>query len=290
MVFNECMTYSQTTCTHCNKKLLRHTSWINENKKLDYKHYCSLKCVGESKKLRKTLVCLNPACKKRFVRRIKDISPNNYCSRTCAVTINNKKYPKNPGVRKKCKYCGKEFVSRKKYCSRRCKDKGSLIREEEVANKIREFYKVNGRIPFKREFSHPRAARERFGTWNNAIKEAGFEPNPVMFSKKHIANDGHKCDSLAEKIIDDWLYARKIEHKINVSYPGNCRFTVDFKVGDYWVEFFGLSGGHKRYDELKNKKLNLAKKQDLKLLEIYPHHLFPTSYLDEELRMLIIKI
>jgi hypothetical protein len=107
--------------------------------------------------------------------------------------------------------------------------------------------------------------RKHFGTWNNVIRAAGFEPNPVMFANKHIANDGHKCDSLAEKIIDDWLYARKIEHKINVSYPGNCGFTVDFKVGDYWVEFFGLSGEHKRYDELKEKKLKLIIKFNLRL-------------------------
>jgi len=49
-----------------------------------------------------------------------------------------------------------------------------------------------------------------------------------MFAKKYTANDEHHCDSLAEKIIDDWLYARKIEHKRKIHYPDNKALTVDF--------------------------------------------------------------
>ena len=45
-------------------------------------------------------------------------------------------------------------------------------------------------------------ARYVFGTWNNAISAAGYKPNPVMFARHHIASDGHRCDSLAEKIIE----------------------------------------------------------------------------------------
>ena len=53
-------------------------------------------------------------------------------------------------------------------------------------------------------------AREIFGSWNNAVEAAGFKPNPVLFAEKHTADDGHHCDSLAEKIIDDWLNSQKI--------------------------------------------------------------------------------
>ena len=96
-----------------------------------------------------------------------------------------------------------------------------------------------------------------------------------MFAKKYIAKDGDKCDSLSEKIIDDWLNARKIKHIRNFSYPGNEGFTVDFKVGDFWIEFFGLSGGLRRYDDLKKRKLKLAKRYKLKIIEIYPKDIFP---------------
>jgi hypothetical protein len=51
-----------------------------------------------------------------------------------------------------------------------------------------------------------REYQQRFGSWNNAIRLAGFEPNSVIFSKKFLAKDGHVCDSYAEKIIDDWLF------------------------------------------------------------------------------------
>jgi hypothetical protein len=109
---------------------------------------------------------------------------------------------------------------------------------------------------------------------------AGFDPNPVMFAKKYYTNDGHRCDSLSEKIIDDWLYARNINHEINYPYPGSCGFTTDFKIGKSWIEFFGLSGHLKKYDELKLKKIRLAKLHKLKIIEIYPEDLFPKNRLD----------
>jgi len=74
-----------------------------------------------------------------------------------------------------------------------------LISKEQIINEIRSFYKQNGRIPLKSEYHHHSAGRRKFGTWNNAIKASGFLPNPVLFAHKHIAKDGHKCDSLAEK-------------------------------------------------------------------------------------------
>ena len=271
----------QVFCFHCKKKFLRRTGWIKENKKLGHKNYCSSRCMGNSKRLRKNLICENPVCKKKFERRVREISVHNYCSRSCAVTVNNVKYPKNPGVIKWCKYCNKEFISREKYCSRQCADKDKIISKKEILKRIGKFNKTNNRIPLKREFNHYHAARGRFGTWNNTIKAAGLKPNPVMFAKKYIANDGHKCDSLAERIIDDWLYARKINHKINIPYPGNHKLTVDFVIRDYWIEYFGLSGKHKRYDELKEKKLELVKAYGIKLIAVYPEHLFPKNILND---------
>jgi len=203
------------------------------------------------------------------------------------VTVSNTKHPRNPGVVKKCAFCGKDFKSKEKYCSRPCKDKGSTIPANELILKIRTFVQKHGRIPLKREMLNYHAFRSRFGSWNTAIKTAGFTPNPVMFAKKYTANDGHKCDSLSEKIIDDWFYARNIDHKRSCPYPNDRGLTVDFKVGDYWVEFFGLSGEHKRYDELKSEKIELVKKYKLKFISVYPEDLFPTSKLEAVLNLAI---
>jgi hypothetical protein len=39
-----------------------------------------------------------------------------------------------------------------------------------------------------------------------------------MFAKKYLAKDEHRYDSLAEKIIDDWLFKRNIEHTRAIHY------------------------------------------------------------------------
>lgn len=155
-----------------------------------------------------------------------------------------------------------------------------------VIKNIKTFYIIHGRIPLKKEFNHPRAARSRFGSWNNAIVAAGFTPNPVMFANKFMAKDGHTCDSLSEKIIDDWIFRKELTHSRSVPYPGNPNLTVDFVVYDYWIEFFGLHGQHKRYDELRNEKLLLVETYGLKFIELYPDHLFPVNKLNEVLTIL----
>jgi len=202
---------------------------------------------------------------------------HSYCSRSCAAIVNNSKSPKRHPRIRICPACGKQFSGRRKYCSKACRPKPQKVTKKQIIEEIKEFYKNNRRIPLKREYHHYKATRLRFGTWNKAIKAAGFEPNPVMFAKKCIANDKHKCDSLAEKIIDDWLYRRKIKHGTNVPYPENNSLTADFVVGNYWIEFFGLSGKLRTYNQLKKRKLRIAKKLNLHLIAIYPQDLFPNG-------------
>lgn len=255
---------------------------MNEAVKNGWRQYCSLKCQIGARSRKVSCVCSNPDCKNNFMRVVGEFkrSEMHYCSRSCAATMNNKLYPRHRGVRKICSFCGKEFACQKKYCSRACKNKGSRISKEYLLKYIKDFYKENNRIPFKKEFKHARAARNRFGSWNKAIKAAGFKSNPVLFTRHHLALDGHRCDSLAEMIIDNWLFEHEIKHKINFPYPGNIKFTVDFKIEDFWVEFFGLNGALKTYDKLKALKLKLAKEKGLKLIEIYPKDIFPKNRLD----------
>jgi len=224
-------------------------------------------------------MCSRPGCNNTFMRTPSDFKKSQkfYCSHRCAAIVSNKEHPRNPGILKTCAYCGGKFKSREKYCSRRCKDLGSTIPKEELLGQIRRFVVTNGRIPYKREVEHYHAFRLRFGNWNNAIKVAGFDPNPVMFANKHIAKDGHKCDSFAEKIIDDWMYANKINHRRSVPYPGDDKFTCDFVVGNKWIEFFGLHGEHKRYDQLWRQKLKIAKKCKLNMTGIYPEDILQSN-------------
>lgn len=148
---------------------------------------------------------------------------------------------------------------------------------EELIEKIKEFHVIHGRIPLKRDFNSLRIYRQHFGSWNNAIRVAGFEPNPVLFSKRHVARDGHVCDSFTEKVIDDWLFENGFVHERNVPY-GATKFTADFQLFDrHVIEFFGLARVQKAYDEIIITKRRLARNLGWNLIEIYPEDMFPNK-------------
>jgi len=269
-------------CNQCNKIIYRSIGRINESIKFGWKTLCSEICKNRARNKQQLIKCSNPSCNKTFKRQQKAIQPlgKNYCSKSCSISINNSKFPKRKALKKNCLVCNKEFKGREKFCSVICKNKSQIISGDLILEQIKSFYNKNARIPFKNEFSYTKSARLRFGTWNKAIKSAGFEPNPVMFAKKYIAKDGHKCDSLAEKIIDDWLYARKLIHERSIPYGIN-NMTADFKVNNTFIEFFGLAGQLKSYDKLVEKKRKLWKEKGLKVIEIYPNHLFPKNQLEK---------
>ncbi len=153
--------------------------------------------------------------------------------------------------------------------------------KKELLDKIISFYKEHKRIPLKREFNMYHEYQIRFGSWNNAIRAAGFQPNPVIFSYKFIGKDGHSCDSFTEKIIDDWLYDCNIEHMRKFKYA-NTKMTADFFIKpNIMVEFFGLAGVQKKYDAIIIRKKELAKKLNFQLIEIYPDDIFKKNRLGE---------
>lgn len=276
------MTLVKTCCASCGKQFYKELRRANEAKKFSWKSYCSPKCQSLAKNKQKIFKCGNPSCGKTFKRSPNEIPLSGvcFCSRFCAALINNSKYPKKVAIKRKCQFCHKTFTGKEKYCSLKCKNKDQTISKEKILSLIREFYAKEGRIPTKQEFIHARAARNRFGSWNKAIKAAGFDPNPVMFAKKHVAFDGDKCDSFAEFIIDNWLSQNKIDHQVHVAYPDSL-MSSDFLVEDTRIEFIGLSGEVKRYDQLLEKKRRLIKKQNLKVIEIYPKDLFPKNKLNK---------
>ncbi len=273
--------YVTVNCYFCGKKFLKDRGHFNENVKLGHNFYCSRICLSKAQNKQVSLSCKNPLCLKIFKRQPNDINlkGNNYCSLSCAAKVNNSKFPKRHAIIKKCLVCDEDFTGREKYCSLKCKHESQIITKKEIIKTIQEFYKKESRIPLKRGFHNYHASRLRFGTWNKAIKTAGFEPNPVKFAKKFIALDDHKCDSFSEMIIDNWLFEKNIPHKRGIYYP-NSNLKTDFLIGNFYVEFVGLSGVMKKYDFLFRKKKRLVKKLSLNLVEIYPRDLFPENRLE----------
>ena len=275
-------------CSFCGKTYFRESGRFNEAKKFDWNQYCSGKCQNKAHLKGSEEICANPDCRNKFYRALsqtkKSVSNRFFCSRSCAAIINNATKKKI----KKCPVCKGLFHGRNKYCSKLCRSKAEnpnkksdSEKRKTILNKIKGFYNDYGRIPTKKE--KPGLAwgsQIVFGTWNKAIEAAGFEPNPVMFSKKFVAKDGHKCDSFAEKIVDDWLSSQKIKHKRNVPYP-DSEYTADFQIGKNFIEFLGLCGELKEYDKNVSLKKKLAKNNNIKLITVYPKDLFPVNHLSK---------
>lgn len=286
-------TLINVSCVNCGVVFSKSLKRYNESLKNNWKFYCSKRCQSERKKLGEYLICSNPECSARFYRAKNDInSRNNFCSSNCSAKFSNR----NRAIKHKClsPSCNNLIRKSRSYCSNSCQGDALRIpveiRKKKVVKKINAFIKMHGRIPVKREMSGTyNSARKSFGTWNKAIRAAGYKPNPVLFAYKHTAKDGHKCDSFAEMIIDNWLYEYGIPHKINVSYPVNENLTVDFKIADYWVEFFGLVGDLKKYDLSMVRKLEIAKQENLKLIKIYPKDMFPEHKLEYILESVLLR-
>jgi len=84
-----------------------------------------------------------------------------------------------------------------------------------------------------------------------------------------LAKDGHSCNSLAEAKIDDYLFENKINHEKEPRYPGTT-WRADFKVGEVYIEYFGLTG-NKKYDEKTKAKIEYANENSIDLISIYPN-------------------
>lgn len=283
------MTWVSVICAQCGKEITKALRNFNENNKYGHKFFCSPKCLANNRKRGVLFNCENPDCQVEFERTPGDVSPHNYCSHSCSATIHNKQRLRKVIICSNID-CKNEFYGKNKYCSLKCVPKTlPKYSKEDLLTKIQEFYQTNGRIPIKMEFnSQWQAYRRVFGTWNKAIKEAGYEVNPELFTHRFQAQDGHICDSLAEKIIDDWMYMRKISHQRGVYYPNQKRFKTDFLVDNkYWIEFLGLKGVLKRYDDLYRQKLEVAKANLIKIIELYPTDLFPVNKLNKKLEFMV---
>lgn len=276
----------RVNCSYCGKEYSKNNRHINENRKFGHNFYCSPLCQYTFKNKRVEFSCEKPGCNKKFKRTPKNISSHNYCSRSCAASINNIRYPKRMEKIRKCICCDSKLYNRGKYCSLICKSNVLTISKEKIIFRIKKFYKAHKSIPVKREmWGIYKPARKYFGTWNKAIEAAGFKPNPVMFANHQLAKDGHVCDSLAEKLIDDYLFENNIKHESNIFYPEG-QYTFDFKIENFFIEYFGLTGEHKRYDELRSVKQKIVKKFNLELIEIYPKDLYPHSKLEEIIKLM----
>lgn len=131
--------------------------------------------------------------------------------------------------------------------------------------------------------------KDIFGDFRAALIKTNLIPKAALNSKfgiMCIAKDGHFCRSMAEQQIDNWLFENNILHEIEPFYPKHEEFNksgrmrADWKIGDKFVEYFGLPDD-KKYAEKMQKKRNLAKSLNIDLVELYYEDL---NYLDKSMK------
>jgi len=118
-----------------------------------------------------------------------------------------------------------------------------------------------------------------YGGWLKAVKETGYlgdnEFIRSTYGYRTIANDGHICNSLAEKIVDDWLFANKIEHIKEPAYPDSVRdllkskVRADWLVGETYIEYFGLQT-NEDYAKKTDSKILACQVSGVQLQPLYP--------------------
>lgn len=118
----------------------------------------------------------------------------------------------------------------------------------------------------------------KYGSWFNALVDNDIFPNGIQKTSrgfKCVSKSGNICNSLAEMYIDDCLFEMGIDYEKEPMYPKhsefnkNGRMRADWKLGDIFIEYFGLQGNH-NYDIKTQRKINLCESENLRLLAIYP--------------------
>lgn len=130
--------------------------------------------------------------------------------------------------------------------------------------------------------------KSAFGSWLNALIQAGVLEDGTRKTSRgiqSIAKDGHVCLSLGEKTIDDYLHSHGIYHEKEPRYPEG-KFRGDFKAGDTFIEYFGLTG-NPEYDAKTKEKIRLCKKHNITLVAIYPVDLISQKKLEDKLSVLL---
>jgi len=310
--------YVSVKCACCNNDFDKTVRRYNEAIKNGWLFYCGRECYSKHKTIAKNLKCSN--CKNDIVVSNHDFNDSKtkrfFCSQNCAASFNNKIRGKRSEETKQkikksvlvfnrgnnyienyekiCPVCSNKYVplrDSQKFCSKLCvhiyEFGRGFFTKEEIISLILEKSKELNETPTKKSCKKfLTSSINLFGTWNNAIKACGLKPNINLYPHTRLRSaDGHMCDSLSERIVDNWLFSNGFIHDKNKNYPEsrkNCDFYVPLK--DLWIEYFGLLGDNKIYDDGVEMKREMAKKFNLNLIEIVRDDIYPDIKLNEKLK------
>lgn len=84
--------------------------------------------------------------------------------------------------------------------------------------------------------------RRRFGSWTDALIEAGYEPHKAL-NPDHL---DHRVDSVPELVVAEILLDAGVEYEnegMQITYDGGRTYTPDFVTEDYVIECKGQDWG-----------------------------------------------
>jgi hypothetical protein len=156
------------------------------------------------------------------------------------------------------------------------------VSNEELIGELRRFRAEQGRSPTTRDkLSYGWATfSTRFGTWSKALEAADIPVNESAYGTRTEGRDGVLYDSISESIVANWLFDNGVEYESHVPYFD--KLIADFKVGPYFVEFFGMPNLPAYAARMRLKRF-LCRRHGYVLIEIFPEDL---AKLDEKLAFL----
>lgn len=279
-------------CSFCGEKIQVLNSVFNAsvNKRFFCGHSCSAKYSNSRRKhSEETKNKIASTLDAMWKEKLKDRPPR----------VKKKRDRSSSKLIVRCSVCDTEFSSYNKkasVCSLKCRTVlqcgTDTFRKDQVVNAILNSYRSKGCSPQRRDMANRliKDANKFFGSWNKAVKECGLEPNNSKFQKVRVKTaDGHMCDSLSERIVDNTLFHNGLIHDRNKLYSQDSRLNCDFYVPekDLWIEYFGLYGQNEEYDHTVSIKKELAKTLGLKWMFLVPDDLYPENRVIERVESFI---
>ncbi len=135
---------------------------------------------------------------------------------------------------------------------------------EELLSAIKTFHKENNRLPqsrdFKNNYLYPNdtTIEKRFGSWNNAIKEAGFEPNNQYgYGVNTIGIDGSLYRSQVEAYFANTQLYNKFQYEYEKPYGNGWYYDFYLPELNLYIEITAGLRPDRILEKIEfNKKLN----------------------------------
>lgn len=133
--------------------------------------------------------------------------------------------------------------------------------KEEIIEVIQQFYEENDRIPQNRDFDKSKSIYPSrttvvryFGSWNQAIQEAGFDPGSnIGYGTNTYGKDGYLYRSKAEAYFADTFLFGQYKYDIEPKYPKPYNKWYDWYVYeiDTYIELDGGIRPHAIEEKIK---------------------------------------